>query len=433
MSETDNSRLGKIEALVEELVAQSQAQQERQVAMMEMLDKLTQAFHKSQSATKDTIREETIDRSTLKQVSEIVAGIQGDVVHGEEKVADIVRAIEETTVTPITGEADSAHEEDAQKHVSQNEFQEDLNKAETEFNKIEAFNQAMAAQQQKQEHSIEAISNGVKHLAELTESRIDTIASEVQTLKVSMAEVQESQMNAGSSNSDTTRVPPVGKHTGSSNTCESIQAMMSRETQERLHIIQRNMETLILDENDELLARCTKEYAEVDIDIPCDKWITRHSDLEQELLNMQRQLVTTRVRFEDWNFHLSLLCDNELSHAIRGEDGHLLPWPQAVCEILRDIDFRDRSFQIMNELWITWPQTGELLRPFFQKFFSRAHMVTDFSIFPLCSWRVQQIICKRWPSPADRKKIQDLDCLLDLQEFVRNYVPSMMTYDGSHA
>lgn len=444
MSEVNNNKFGKSEAILEKSVDQNQTQQDNLDAMMEKLKHQTAAMKKvtaqthivvephAQSTAKGTAREEAIDRSTLKQVSEIVAGIQRDVVHGEEKVAGIVKALEETTITPVADESHTIHEEDTQKTIIQDEFQADLNKAETEFNSIEAFMQATATHLQNQERGLENLTNEFKRLAETIETGLDNLASEIQTLKASTAKGQALPTKAGSSNGDNTRVSPVTNHATCDNTRESIQTTMSPEVYERLQIVQRNMKTLILDENDELLTYCTREYGEVVIDIPSDKWITRRSDLENELRHMQRQLISARIRFKDWSYHLSQLCDNELNHAIRGEDGHLLPWPQAVCEILRDVDFRYRSFKIMDELWATWPKKGELLRPFFWKFFLRAGRVTEFSVFPLVSWRVQQILCKQWPSPLDTKKIQDLDSLRDLEAFVWCHVSGRMTYNGSH-
>ncbi|GMM58601.1 hypothetical protein DAKH74_052180 [Maudiozyma humilis] len=444
MSEVNNSNFGKPETILEKSVDQNQTQQDNLDALMKKLNHQTAATKKltaqletavephAQSTTKGTAREEPIDRSTLRQVSEIVAGIQRDVVHGEEKVAGIVKALEETNITPITDNKNSAQQEDAQKQVTLDKLENDLHKARAEINKLEASNQDTAVYYQEQARNFEAVADGVKLLVEITNTQMETLSAEVETLKTSMAELQASQTNAGSSYRETGRVSPVAKRTRRGNTREPIQGKMSPEAEKRFHTIQRNMKTLILDENDELLAHCTKEYGDVVIDIPSDKWITPFSDLEQELRNMQRQLVTAGIRFADWNIHLSLLCDEQLNHIIRGEDGYLLPWPQAVCEVLRDIDFRDRNFQISNEIWATWPEKGELLRPFFQRLFWRARMVNEFTVFPAVSWRVQEILCQRFPMPVDRMRIQDLDCLRDLEEFVRNYVPARMTYDGSH-
>ena len=77
------------DAMFQDLITQSKAQQERQETMMENLAKLTQAFTEAQATANETVQKEAFDGSALEQASEAVAGIQRDVVHEEEKTAEI--------------------------------------------------------------------------------------------------------------------------------------------------------------------------------------------------------------------------------------------------------------------------------------------------------------------------------------------------------
>lgn len=260
------NRVEKLETLMEEFLAKNQAQDQRQAEMMEQLNKLTQAFTEAQTAAKETARKEAIDGSALEQASEVVAGIQRDVVHEEErateisgKVAAIATAAEETTAR-VAAMSETIQEEDSQREAFQAEIHADLNKAEAEFNKIEASNQTLGINQQALERTLAEISNGIRQLADNNDSRIATLASAVQNLQAAKAEVPAPPMETGVPQGATARATPVAARTRRETTREPIRNILARDMKERLRSIQRNMKTLILSEDDEQLINCTKPY-----------------------------------------------------------------------------------------------------------------------------------------------------------------------------
>lgn len=199
---------------------------------------------------------------------------------------------------------------------------------------------------------------------------------------------------------------------------------------DRFEMIKRNVPTLMLEATAPGLSACTKRYDDTPVKYTTDFWVTLSNDMEDQLVTVQRQLTKARIRFEDWNIHLSAVCTKEVNKLIHDSAGRLFPWPRAVYDLLAGIDYRQRQYKVMLVLESTWPSPGENLWEFFDKFFAKARSITEFPVYQRVNVQVQNILCNASTSLVGSTDIAHLDSIDKLAAYIRQTVHSETPYHG---
>ena len=418
-----------------------QAVQDKQMqAMMEKITGLSQAADDSASAIQESERKENVESKALENASRAFATLQQAEVAAEETLEHEAERLDqdeqemEKEISRVDALVADTQQAEAQNKEFRTIVQGDLQQTANEFNRLESaigvIQEQQAAFQEQQAAMVAA-----------ADEREAVLVNALENLNAKFDDTQKGQEDQRSApraelsgrdgpRTDNPRAARASNWKDRGPTKKTAKDVLQEHEVARFESIQRNMKTLILDPYDEQLVHCTKYYGDVAIKYPNDMWITPTSDVEAQLRLAQRQLINASIRFEDWNKHLRLICDEELNSLIRDDNGNLLSWPRAVYVLLQDVDFMERSFQVQEELYATWPKKGENLRDFFQEFLSKARQVTEFSIFHMLSGRMQSILCDVSTSLIFHNEIQSLNSIAQLAAYVRSHVHRDATYPG---
>lgn len=184
----------------------------------------------------------------------------------------------------------------------------------------------------------------------------------------------------------------------------------------------------ILDATDPRFASCTKPYGEVRLNTSSDTVLTKQSDFETKIQQIQRDLLLKQVRFVDWTMFLASLCDDKMLRQLRDTNHKFLNWPDAMYTIFCHTDFLARSCNSNEELTAMNPTEGQSLRAFFDSLFDKATEVVHFPVHGNLFSKIKKTLAVEYPMLLTSSTMRLLTNADELRLFLHKHVPENVLY-----
>lgn len=346
---------------------------------------VSQEFAKiEQTLVNDEALENTVseDAQTTKNA---VKQVISDVTHSKDDITKLAQEEKATAASVQEIRATDSKLQDDVKHFATDANKAFINLESQANNKIEAMNE-----------STNRIEN---NMATLEQQVLDAKAENVQ-LKAYVDSIA-AQMDA--------KAPQPSNQINSGLNKDYV-----------MSTLQRNFPSLILSANSPKLEGCTKRYFDVKLDFNSHMSVTRSSDLEDQIRTFQKLLLSKSVIYSDWTKALIAISDDIIEKKLSDSNGKPVNWSEAMYRLFCNVDFMARNFKLLSELCALQPSNGETFHSYFDKVFTKAYAITEFTSLPCVGMKLHEVLSRPHPTIFTSRILNRYSRLHELETYLKN-------------